>query len=115
MKFIFPKNYSFKYKLLGFIDYTTAILDTIIGFLLYFILGIFIKNFTTKLYIFVILFFPILLFSIFGLARENLFSVLFYMYRFLKNQNVYLYNKKSSWTENSSPRFINYLKRLLKW
>ena len=94
MKFIFPKNYSFKYKLLGIIDYSTAIFDTILGFLLYTILGIFIKSLTTKLYIFLIIFFPILLFSIFGLGRENLISVLFYMYNFFKNQRVYLYNKK---------------------
>lgn len=93
MKFIFPKNYSFKYKLLGFIDYTTAILDSILGFLLYFILSIFIKSITSRIYIFIIIFFPLVLFSIFGLGRENLISVIFYMYSFLKKQNVYLYNK----------------------
>lgn len=94
MKFIFPKNYSFKYKILGFIDYSTAILDTIIGFILYFILNIFIQNFLTKLYIFIILFLPIFLFSIFGLGKENLLSVIYYMYTFFKNQNIYLYSKK---------------------
>lgn len=94
MKFIFPKNYSFKYKLLGFIDYSTAILDTLIGFLLYFILNIFIHSLTTKIYLFIILFLPILLFSIFGLGKENLISVIYYMYKFFKNQNVYLYSKK---------------------
>ena len=93
MKFIFPKNYSFKYKLLGFIDYTTAILDTILGFLLYFILSIFIKSITSRLYIFIIIFFPLVLFSIFGLGKENLISVVFYMHSFFKKQNVYLYNK----------------------
>lgn len=93
MKFIFPKNYSFKYKLLGFIDYSTAIFDTLIGFALYFFLGIFIKTITTRLYIFIILFFPLLLFSIFGLAKENLISVILYMYKFFKNQAVYVYNK----------------------
>lgn len=93
MKFIFPKNYSFRYKLLGFIDYSTAILDAIIGAILYFILNIFIRNLLTKIYIFIILFLPILLFSIFGLARENLLSVIYYMFKFFKNQNVYLYNK----------------------
>lgn len=101
MKFIFPKNYSFKYKLLGFIDYTTAILDCIVGFLLYFILGIFIKSITTHIYIFIIIFFPFILFSIFGLGRENLISVILYMYSFFKNQNVYLYNK--TWIENTNP------------
>ena len=93
MKFIFPKNYSFKYKLLGFIDYTTALLDSILGFLLYFILSIFIKSITSRLYIFIITFLPLVLFSIFGLGRENLISVAFYMYSFLKKQKVYLYNK----------------------
>ena len=93
MKFIFPKNYSFKYKLLGFIDYTTAILDSVLGFLLYFILSIFIKSITSRLYIFIIIFFPLVLFSIFGLDRENLISVAFYMHSFFKKQKVYLYNK----------------------
>lgn len=93
MKFIFPKNYSFKYKLLGFIDYSTAILDCLLGFILYCILGIFIKTITTKIYIFLVIFFPILLFSIFGLGKENLISVIFYMYNFFKKQAIYLYKK----------------------
>ena len=93
LKFIFPKNYSFKYKLLGFIDYTTAILDSILGFILSFILSIFIKSIASRIYIFIIIFFPLVLFSIFGLGRENLISVILYMYNFFKNQNVYLYNK----------------------
>lgn len=115
MKFIFPKNYSFKYKLLGFIDYTTAILDCIIGFILYFILNIFIKNITTKLYIFIIIFFPIILFSIFGLGKENLLSVIFYMYQFFKKQNIYLYNKKKNKEKNAKQNtFILYLNSLIK-
>ena len=93
MKFIFPKNERFKYKLLGFIDYTTAILDSILGFILSFILSIFIKSIASRIYIFIIIFFPLVLFSIFGLGRENLISVILYMYNFFKNQNVYLYNK----------------------
>ena len=97
MKFIFPKNYSFKYKLLGFIDYTTAILDSILGFILSFILSIFIKSIASRIYIFIIIFFPLVLFSIFGLGRENLISVILYMYNFFKNQNVYLYNKHVGW------------------
>ena len=113
MKFIFPKNYSFKYKLLGFIDYTTAIIATILGFVLYFVLDIFIKSFTTKLYIFVIIFFPIILFSIFGLGKENLLSVTHYIFNFLKNKNVYLYNKNNSHTATTYEQFINKIIRLL--
>lgn len=95
MKFIFPKNYNFKYKLLGFIDYSTAIILLIIGFILYFLLNIFIHNLLIKIYIFIIIFLPILLFSIFGLGSENLFSVIYYMYTFIKNKNIYLYSKKN--------------------
>lgn len=94
MKFIFPKNYNFKYKLLGFIDYWTAILDAIIGALLFIIINTFIHTLSTKIYIFISLYIPILLFSVFGLARENLLSVIFYMYKFIKKRGVYLYNKK---------------------
>ncbi len=93
MKFIFPKNYSFKYKLLGFIDYSTAILDVIIGFLLFGIIHLLFHTITTKIYIFIILYIPIVLFSIFGIAKENIVSVIYYMYKFFKNKGIYLYNK----------------------
>ena len=93
MKFIFPKNYNFKYKLLGFIDYTTAILDTIIGFILFEFVNLFIPVITFKIYFFIIIYLPIFLFSIFGLGKENLLSVICYLFKFFKNRNIYLYNK----------------------
>ena len=93
MKFIFPKNYNFKYKLLGFIDYSTAILDSIIGFVLFGLVNLFIHSITTKIYVFVIIYIPVLLFSIFGIARENILSVIYYMYKFFKNRSIYLYKK----------------------
>ena len=96
MKFIFPKNYNFKYKLLGFIDYSTAILDAIIGFILFEIINLLIHTITTKIYIFVIIYIPILLFSILGLGRENFMSVIYYMFKYFKTRGVYLYNKKNS-------------------
>ena len=39
MKFIFPKNYRYHLKLLGFIDYITGIIDLIIGIIMYLILN----------------------------------------------------------------------------
>lgn len=93
MKFIFPKNYSFKYKLLGFIDYSTAIFDVIIGFVLFGIVRIFFSSITTKIYVFVIIYIPIVLFSIFGIGRENFVSVIYYMFKFFKNRGIYLYKK----------------------
>lgn len=94
MKFIFPKNYNFKSKLFGFIDYTTAIIDLVLGILIFFLTNLLFTNINIKIYFFVGLFFPILLFSILGVQKESFFNVLFYIIKFFKNQNVYLYKKE---------------------
>ena len=93
MKFIFPKNYNFKSKLFGFIDYSTALIDVVLGMLIFFITNLLFKNINLKIYFFVGLFFPILLFSILGVQKESFLNVLFYIIKFFKNQNVYLYKK----------------------
>lgn len=95
MHFIFPKNYDFKPKLLGFIDYSTAILDTILGIIIYFFVNLIFKSINIKIYVFVSLFFPILLISILGINRENIISIFNYMWKFFKNQKIYLYQKSN--------------------
>lgn len=94
MKYIFPKNYNFKQKILGFIDYSTAILNLIIGFLLYFILNLLIKNFSIKLYFFIAFYLPILIFSISSIRKESFVSIIKYIFIFFKNQQIYLYKKE---------------------
>ena len=93
MHFIFPKNYNFKPKLLGFIDYSTAIIDTVIGVIIYFLVNSIFNNINTKIYVFIALFLPALLISILGINKESFISVFTYMFKFIKNQNVYLYNR----------------------
>ena len=44
MKFIFPQNYNFTSKLLGFIDYTTVILNIIWGIITFSFVYFFIPN-----------------------------------------------------------------------
>lgn len=95
MNFIFPKNYNFKQKLFGIIDYSTAILNVSIGAILFMITNSLFNNLTIKIYFFVSLYFPILLFSILGIHRESFLNVLSYMIKFFKNQNVYLYRKEN--------------------
>ena len=95
MHFIFPKNYNFKPKLLGFIEYSTAILDVIIGVILYFLVNLFFNSINLKIYVFISLFFPILLISILGVNKESIISVFIYIFKFFKNQNIYLYNKQN--------------------
>ena len=48
MKFIFPKNYKYRAKILGFLDYITAIVDSLIGIILFFIIKTFVRKITTR-------------------------------------------------------------------
>ena len=93
MHFIFPKNYNFKPKLLGLIEYSTAIFDTVFALLLYFLVNLIFSNINIKIYVFISLFFPVFLISILGINKESFLSVFIYMYKFFKNRTVYLYNK----------------------
>lgn len=93
MNFIIPKNYKFKPKLFGLIDYQTAILDTIWAAILYVIVNIIFSTISLKVYFFIGLFLPVLLFSIIGINHENILSVLIYLFKFYKNQKIYLYKK----------------------
>ena len=93
MNFIFPKNYNFKPKLLGIIDYSTAILDLIIGIIIYLIINVFNFSLSIKLSIFISLILPIILISVLGVNHESFISFFIYMFKFIKNQNIYLYNK----------------------
>lgn len=93
MKFIFPQNYNFKNKIFGFIDYSTAIINVIwYGFIFLIIKAISI-SLTIKIYLFIILCLPLFLFSLLGFNHENIIYFVSYMYKFIKNRNVYFFNK----------------------
>ena len=95
MKFIFPKNYRYNAKILGIIDYVTAIIDLIIGIILFAIIHLIFKKISTQIYIFIILFFPIILFSIFIPRGENFMGYIICIIKFIKNRKVYLYQKEN--------------------
>lgn len=94
MQFIFPSNYKFSFKMFGFIDYKTAIFNLIYGTILFLICKILNIGINIKIYLFVSLYFPVLLFTVFGLNGENILDVLKYLIKFLINQKVYLYSKE---------------------
>lgn len=94
MKFIFPQNYNFKKKFLGIFDYSTLLINFIWDFFIIFIINIFLNNLTFKIFIFIILCFPLLLFSFSGFDGENIIYVIIYVFKFLLKQKVFLYNKK---------------------
>lgn len=92
MKFIFPQNYNFNYKLFGFIDYTTIFLNIFFGFIIYLISNIF-SNLYLKLCFFIILFFPFLLISIIGFNNEKFLYIIKYIYLYIKSPKYYIYKK----------------------
>lgn len=93
MKFIFPQNYSFNTKLFGLIDYQTVILNLCCWCIIFIITSLLKLNLFSKIIIFIITCFPILLISIFGVHQENILYVFHYIFNFIKRPKIYLYEK----------------------
>lgn len=93
MKFIFPQNYNFKSKILGWIDYSTAILDVVWAVLTFGFVNLFHFDLTVKIFIFVIFFFPIFLLSIVGFNGENIIYVCTYILKYIFRPKILLFKK----------------------
>lgn len=93
MKFIFPQNYDFKNKIFGIIDYPTAIVNVLWYAFIFFIVNIFFTSINIKIFIFISLCFPLLLFSFSGFNGENFVYVFLYMYKFALKQKLFFYGK----------------------
>ncbi len=93
MHFIYPKNYNFKSKLFGFIDYSTAIIDIVVAIILYFIVNVIFSSINFKIFFFVSLFFPIFFISIIGLNKYCFITFFRFITMYLMSQIVYLYKK----------------------
>lgn len=91
MKFVFPQNYKYSNKILGIIDYNTAIINVIWYIIVFLIINILFKNISIKIFLFVLFCFPFFLMSIVGFNHENVISVILYVVRFIKNRKIYLY------------------------
>lgn len=93
MKFIFPQNYSFSNKLLGFLDYSTAIFFCIFGACLYGILHLCIPTLFMRLSVFILLFLPIVLLGCIGFNHEKITYVCYYMIRYFFSPRYYIFYK----------------------
>ena len=94
MKFIFPQNYNFKTKILGMIDYSTAILIITWSIIIFFLINILFENINIKIFLNVSLIFPVIILSIVGINGENIIYVSNYIIKYIFKQKLYLYNKK---------------------
>ena len=93
MKFIFPQNYNFNSKIFGFIDYSTLFLNGFWALLVYLISCIFSTNFIFQIAVFIILFFPVFIFSIVGINGENILYVISYVFKYCLKQKIIIYEK----------------------
>ena len=93
MKFIFPQNYNFENKIFGVIDYSTALANVSWYAFIFIILYIIPISLQFKIFLFILFFFPFFLISITGLNGENLIYVFRYLFKYLINQKLYLYEK----------------------
>jgi len=71
MKFIFPQNYDFSTKFLGLIDYSTAILNIVWSGLVFIIINSIFQSLNIKIFLFITLSLPVLLFSVIGINRRK--------------------------------------------
>ena len=93
LKFIFPQNYKFNTKILGIIDYQTAILNLIWDGIVFLILNMIFRSLNIKIFLFIIFSFPMLIFSIIGINGDNLINVIIYMSKFIIKPKLLLYSK----------------------
>ena len=94
MNFIIPQNYKFKTKILGLIDYQTALINIIWSGGVFLVINFAIKSMNLKIFLFIILSFPVLVFSIVGINGENVINVLSYIIKFITKPKLFLYSKK---------------------
>jgi len=114
MKFVFPKNYNFKSKLFGFIDYQTVAINALWALILYGLSNLIFSSINYKIYFFVVLYFPLFLFSIFGFQHESFITVIKYIYRFFKERGIYLYKKSNIQTNERSNIKRKYIKQIVE-
>ena len=93
MKFIFPQNYNFKNKIFGVIDYTTAFVNLIWYVIVFLLINLIFKSINIKVFLFILLCFPLFLFSFSGFHGENIILVIRYLFKFIFRQKLYFYSK----------------------
>lgn len=93
MKFIIPQNYNLKSKFLGFLDYSTIIINLIWIYIVFNITSLFSFPLHIQISFVVILCLPLLLFSILGINNENILQVITYLFKYLVKPKLYIFYK----------------------
>ncbi len=73
-------------------DYSTAILNVVWAIMVFAFVSFF-HSINIKIGLFIILYFPLLLFSLLGFNNENIIYVISYLFKYLINYKIYFYSK----------------------
>ena len=95
LKFIFPKNYDFKNKLFGVLDYSTIFINFIWCGIVFIFINLFFNILSLRIFLFILFCFPFLLISISGFNGESFVYVFQYILSFLLKQKLFLYFKNT--------------------
>ena len=93
MKFIIPKNYNIKPKILGTFNIESIILTCIFIFISFIVLTLFKLTIINRISICIIVNIPIFLLFNFGINNENIFNICYYLIKYIFSKKVYIYNR----------------------
>ena len=91
MKFIFPQNYTTGSKLFGFLDYSTVIINIVFCAFVFSFLSLLSLDLNIRIFLFILICFPFIIFCFVGFNHENILYVLLYILKYLKNPKYYIY------------------------
>lgn len=94
MKFILPKNYDIKPKILGTFDFYSLLISGIFILLTFFICSLFNLTISNTISIIIIFNLPLFLFLNFGINNENILYIFFYLLKYLVSTKIYIYTKE---------------------
>lgn len=94
MKFIFPKNYNFSFKVLGIFTYSSILINVIYAVILFLIISLLFNTFLIKFYIFITFFIPVFLFTSLNHSNENVLIVISYIFKYFIRPKIYFYDKR---------------------
>lgn len=93
MKFIIPKNYNIHPKILGVFDFFSILFTIIFILITILLLSFFNLTLIDKISITIILNLPIFLFLNFGLGKENIIYIIYYLIKYSFSPKIYVYTK----------------------
>ena len=96
MKYIIPKNYDFKPKLFGIIEYRFGIFVLSLSFILIFVLNNINILAIIKIQILLLIIIPILMIGTIGVRGEKLFDILKILLLYALKQKVFFFSKELS-------------------